>query len=158
MSLFLATRCALLLLVPSLAFADPPTPLPIVAVPPGDDVIVAVKKGDPVPFAAQCFDSKTALRWANWLEQYKYRLGADVAFQKQYDQATIDYLKKAADDASKASALAVAALQKTVATQHDQILDPPFYRSLWFGIVIGMVITGAAVGLAAVGFGAVLGK
>jgi len=147
-----------ILMLSSAAYGDPPAPLPIVAVPPGDDVIVVVRKGDPAPFTGQLFDEKSALRWANWLQQYKYRLGADVAFQKNYDQATIDFLKKTSDAANQQNAATIAALQKTVATQHDAILNPPFYRSLWFGIVIGMVLTGAAVGIAAIGFGSVLGK
>lgn len=158
MSLSLATRVLVVLLIARTAIADPPTPLPVVAVPPGNDVVVVVKKGDPAPFTGQLFSEDTALRWANFLEQYKYRLGADVAFQQKYDQATIDYLKKSLDDTTKANAVTITALQKTVATQHDAILNPPFYRSLWFGIVIGMVITGAAVGIAAIGFGSVLGK
>ena len=66
-----------------------------------------------------------------------------------------DWLSQAANQQNAAT---IAALQKTVATQHDAILNPPFYRSLWFGIVIGMVLTGAAVGIAAIGFGSVLGK
>lgn len=154
----LATRFVSVLLVLALtrtARADPPAPLPVVAVPPGDDVIVAIRKGDPAPFTGQLFDEKSALRWANYLQQYKYRLAADVAFQKQYDQATIDYLKKSLEDANKTAATSTQSLQLQLATAQDAAQNPPFYKTFWFGVVIGFVIAGGAVCLAAVGLSAV---
>lgn len=152
--LFLAALFLLLASVRPAAAEDAPKPLPIVAVPEGKDNIVVIHKGDPAPFTGQLFDQPSALRWANWLEQYKYRLGADVAFQKNYDQTIIDALKKQISDAQQQNGQ----LQKDLGSARADILNPPFYRALWFGIVIGMVIAGAAVCLAAVGFSAVLGK
>ena len=46
----------------------------IVDIPPGDDVIVPITKGSISPITGQVFESATSLRWANWLQQYRFQL------------------------------------------------------------------------------------
>ena len=123
-------------------------------IPPGQDKIVPLKKGDPAPYDGQLFDTPTALRWGNWLLQYKLRLKSDVDYQKKlgeadvglwkhkyelleskYTMVTTDYQKKVVD------------LETQTTKLRDEIANPPWYRSPLFGFVTGIVVTGACVGL-----------
>lgn len=79
-------RALSLLLVLSLsssAMAQEYKPAPLVPIPPGDDLILSLKQGEPAPFSGQLFDSKTAVRWANFLEQAKLRLKIDVEAERK---------------------------------------------------------------------------
>jgi len=119
------------------ALADPPPPL--TPIPTGDDRISALKEGQAAPFAGQIFDAPTALRWANYLHQCKYRLGADVDFQKKLD------------DVDKKAVETVLALerQKYAEVTHDleaRLVEavnaanhPPFYKEVWFGVTLGVI-------------------
>lgn len=153
----------LLALLPRLAWADPPAPAPpapstvapLVPVPPGDDVVVVAKKGDPVPFTGQLFDQSTALRWANYLQQCRFRLQADVDYQKKYDQADTDYQKRLlAIEQQKYDAVSKD-LQDKLDKANAELASPPFYKTVAFGVVVGALAMGVAVGLAAAGLNAV---
>jgi hypothetical protein len=139
----------LLTLLPRLAWADPPAP--VIAVPPGEDVIVVVKKDAPAPFTGQLFDQATALRWGNWLQQYRYRLQADVELQKKLDAADIDYQKKLVALAQEKYERVTGELEAKNTLLTTQLYDRPFYTSVWFGVVLGALAMGACVGLAAYG-------
>lgn len=123
-------------------------------IPPGEDRIVVLQQGEKAPFTGQLYDSNTALRWANWLLQYKFRLKTDVDYIKslwdadvrytkslleieknKYLQVTTDYQKQTAEH------------QTTILKLQEELRNPPFYRSVWFGVLLGVVITGAAVGV-----------
>jgi hypothetical protein len=143
------TLLVLLTFLPRLALADPPAP--VTAVPPGDDVITVVKKGDPAPYTGQLFDQATALRWANFLQQYKFRLGADVDLQKKLDDADLTLQKQLLVIEQQKYVRVTDELQaKNVALQ-KQLADPPFYDRVWFGVALGAVAMGLAVGLSAWG-------
>ena len=128
----------LLLLLPRTAFAQTP---PLEAVPPGDDVIVAVKKGDTAPLAGQLFDQATALRWGNYLQQCKLRLVADVDLQRKIDEAKLDYLKQIIDLEAKKYTEVTSDYQARLKAAESEGLNPPFYKTVWFGITIGVVST-----------------
>lgn len=141
-----------LVLVPRLALADPPAP--VVPVPPGEDKIEAVKKGDPAPFTGQLFDQATSLRWANYLQQYRFRLTSDVELQKKLDQAEIDFQKRLVTIEQEKYTRVVTDLEEKNKKLQLEVADPPFYKTVWFGIVAGGVAAFAAVGLAAWGLSA----
>ncbi len=138
----------LLTLLPLRAFADPP---PVVDVPPGEDRIEVVKKGDPAPYTGQLFDQATALRWANWLQQYKVRLALDLELQRKTMQADVDYQKKLVAIGEEKYTRAVGALETENKALKLELANPPFYKTTWFGVIVGAVAMGSAVALAAWG-------
>lgn len=126
---------ALVLLVAARpAFADP---LPLTAVPTGDDRIAAVKEAQAAPFAGQLFDTPTALRWANYLHQCKYRLSADVEYQKKLDDAD----QKALQTTLAAERQKYDLVTKDYQDRLSKAEDVPFFRQVWFGVVLGVVGT-----------------
>jgi hypothetical protein len=133
-----------LLLVPRFALADP---LPLTPVPKGEDRMSAIAQGQVAPYAGELFDTPTALRWANYLHQCKYRLEADVEFQKKLDDA----------DRKGIETVLAAEREKYRLVTHDfetrlaKAEDPPFYKNVWFGLTLGVVGTiGLMVATAAV--------
>jgi hypothetical protein len=132
----------LLTLLPSRAWGDT---VPVVPVPSGEDRIEVVKKGDPAPFTGQLFDQPTALRWANYLQQYKFRLQADVEFQKKYDGLELDYAKKQLELERAQYTQVTGDLQKKLdAAQKELAEGPPWYKTTGFGVAIGVLVTVAA--------------
>lgn len=123
-------------------------------IPPGDDKIVAVHAGDKVPFTGQLFEPATALRWANWLQQYKLRLDTDVEAQKKICAADAQLANKlAAIDQEKNTTIQTdlkntnGQLTTRVADLQKVIDDPPFYKTFLFGAIVGVVATGVLFGL-----------
>lgn len=135
--------------VPDVASATPS----IQTIPPGKDKIAPIKKGDAAPFDGQLFDNDTALRWGNWLLQYKLRLNLDVEQQKKilgadvelwkhkyeisekkYETVTLDYQNR------------LAASESLVAKYRTEIDNPSWYRSPVFGFAMGVVFTGVCFG------------
>lgn len=139
-----ATALILLMtFITSTAFAqEAPKLTPI---PPGEDKITVVREKDPVPYTGQLFDNPTALRWGNYLQQCQYRLKADPELAKKLAQADTDYYKKLYEIEHSRYLLVTADYQKQLADTRSQVLDPPFYKTTWFGIVVGVVGTVAAV-------------
>lgn len=138
MNLFRAVAVLLLFLWSANASAQA---APLQPVPPGDDVIISVKKGDPVPLAGQLFDQATALRWANYLQQCKTRLVADVELQKKVDEAQITFLNQVIDLEREKYKQVVADYQLRLGKAEAEVLSPPFYKTVWFGVTIGVVGT-----------------
>lgn len=137
----------LFLLLSSTAFAQE-----IQSIPPGDDKIVPLRLGQPAPFEGQLFDPATSLRWANWLKQYKLVLQIDreygsktckaqtdflqevlVLERQKFDSVTQDYRKREAD----------------LRTENLRLQDRgvAWYQTVWFGAIVGVVVTSTAVGL-----------
>lgn len=150
-------------LAPTRSWADgvshaviPWTPFaPVQVLPPGDDKIVVVREGEKAPFTGHLYDTNTALRWANWLEQYRVRLKTDVDSTRQLAELSLGRCEEK-------SALVQTQLQASVTQEQQRAtmlqikLDqgPPFYRTFWFGFATGVVVTGVAVGLTAWGLSA----
>lgn len=147
----------LLVLFPTTAWAQPspdPSP-PVEAIPPGDDVIVSLPKGHVAPFGGQLYEPLTALRWANWLQQYKYRLVWDV----EKEQSVCRVEKKYRDDlleAEEARALKVETdlvirlgrSEQARLDAEEEIRNPPWYSTVEFGVVLGVVTTSVIFGVA----------
>ena len=122
-------------LVSNMALAD----RPVQTVPPGDDKIVVVTQGQPAPFTGQLFDNNTALRWGNWLQQYKFRLTLDVDTQKKLDQIQIDLLAGKLQFERDQYKVVTGDYQVQVATLQEELRNPPWYKSPWFGFGCGIV-------------------
>jgi hypothetical protein len=130
--------CSLLLFPASVLAQDA---RPITDIPSGPDRIVPMKLNMPAPFAGQLFDNDTALRWANWLKQYKLRLKVDVEEQKQLCLVTTTALsQELVVEKEKYSAV-----MKTYDERLTQLKleadNPPWYRNVWVGIIIGTALT-----------------
>jgi hypothetical protein len=139
---YIALILAVVLLV-NPAYAQPK---PVQDIPPGEDNIVVVKKGDPAPFTGQLFDPSTALRWANWLEQYRLRLKADVELeQKRGELGTALWQQKYTIQKDFYEVQLAQALKDKEALT-VRLNDRPWYTTVWFGSVLGVVGTGLLVG------------
>lgn len=125
----------LVALTPALARAEG---APVVDIPPGQDRIVPVDKGAPAPFSGQLFDTPTALRWANWLEQYRLRLKLDVETQEKIDGLEISLLNQKLDLERTQYVQVTDDLNKRVALLQDELRNPPFYKTTWFGVALGV--------------------
>jgi hypothetical protein len=135
------------LVLPSLAWADPPpTPAPLTPVPPGNDNIAVVRKGDPAPFDGQLFDQPTAIRWANYLQQSQARLRLDPLYQYKLDQVEIQGLQKTVSLERDEYARVTKDLQDKLVSSEKARVSPPFYETFWFGMTVGIV---ASIGLVA---------
>jgi hypothetical protein len=138
-------------LIPSLVFAQSP---PIEAVPPGEDKIVVVREGEKVPFAGQLYDGPTALRWANWLEQYRFRLRVDVEVEKSKGEVEKTYVKSLMQIEKDKNEVIQKDLRERLARSEqarlvaeEEARNPPWYKTREFGLILGVVGTAAAVGL-----------
>lgn len=138
MTLFRAVAVLLLVLLPANALAQA---APLEPVPPGDDVILPVKKGDTVPLAGQLFDQATAIRWGNYLQQCKMRLVADVELQKKVDDAQITYLNQVLALEREKYNQVVTDYRLRLGKAEAEVLSPPFYKTVWFGVTLGVVTT-----------------
>ena len=139
-------------LVPQFAWAEAP---PVKEIPPGEDIIVPVKKGVPAPIDGQVFSPETALRWANWLQQYKLRLDWDVKYAEDVCKEETGYRDKllviekgrsAATEKSLRDEL-LKSEQGRVEAEETAREGPPWYNAAEFGIVLGTVVTAGAFAL-----------
>ncbi len=136
----------LLVLLPLQALAQP---LP--AIPPGPDKIQTLREGDPAPFSGHLYSPDTALRWANWLEQYKLRQKLDRDLQEKICLADITLRDQKLAFAEQQYQTVVTDLEKRLAAAED----PPFYQTMGFGFGVGVAATVAVVIATAVVLGAV---
>ena len=125
-------------------------------IPPGEDTIVSLKKDERAPFTGQLFDPPTALRWANWLQQYKLRLQTDVEAQKKICAADAALGQRKLEIEQEKNTVITGDLRQQgtvkdarISDLEKQIDSPPFYKTFWFGATIGVVVTGALFGLGA---------
>lgn len=139
-----------LLLLPATAMADPA----VVDIPPGEDTIITLRKDTPAPWTGQLYSNETSLRWANWLQQYRFQLKQSELYGQEKLKASealclrkLEVTAAGHAEAVKLYRDRVAAQQATIATLQSEVADPPFYRTVWFGFVTGVVVTGLAVGI-----------
>ena len=121
----------------------------IVTIPPGDDLIIQMDKGEPAPYGGQLFSTDTALRWGFWLQQYRLRLKLDVETAEKKCKVQLEY-KDRELQIEKARALA---MEKDLETRlvrseehslkwQDEAMNPPFFKTFEFGLLVGVVVTG----------------
>lgn len=118
---------------------------PVETIPPGPDRIVPLRAGVPAPYAGQLFDNPTALRWANWLSQYKLRLELDVQEQEELCAVKLKAKEDILAARQGACSLAIGACREKVAQLTWEVDHPAWYSSLWFGAVLGAVGVGLVV-------------
>lgn len=141
--------CIAALLIPSLALAEEPLPVPtVVTFPSGEDTITAVKKGEAAPFAGQLFDENTALRWAMWLQQYKLRYGLDLKAAQDSCQVVVKHSesyrlieeeRNKKSEADLRTRLLVA--EKARLDAEEKLRNPPFWKEPGFWYGAGVVTT-----------------
>jgi hypothetical protein len=129
----------------------PVSSAPITTIPPGEDKIVTIEKGSPAPFSGHLFDTDTALRWANWLEQYKYRLDIDVGAEQAKCQIDLKYKEDLRVIELLRTDTIETDLRKRLLTSEgrnvklsDAISNRSFFSSMEFGLLLGIVVTSAA--------------
>lgn len=138
-------------LLPAVVLAQTP---PIQTIPPGDDKIEPVHKGQTAPFDGQLFDPLTAMRWGNWLQQYKYRLIWDVS--KEQEVCKVE--KKYRDDLLKAEEKRATTVEKDLRERlarseqarlkaEEEARNPAWYNTRTFGVAVGVVATVGIVAL-----------
>lgn len=127
---------------------------PVEAIPPGDDVIVAIKKGVQAPFDGQLFSSETALRWANWLKQFRARLELDVKrandvceVEKGYRDSLLVIERERAASVERDLQDRLKASEAARLRAEEAMRDPAFYKTPEFGVIIGVVATAAVFAL-----------
>ena len=142
----------LILLTPAALEAQTP---PVEPIPPGEDRIASVSVGQPAPFTGQLFDPLTALRWANWLQQYKYRLELDVgkeremcSVEKAYRDELLAAEEKRAQKVEQDLFKRLAKSEKARLMAEEELRNPPWYSSAVFGVVVGAVASAVVFGMA----------
>lgn len=130
-------------------------PPPVETIPPGDDVIKPVRKGQAAPFDGQLFDVDTAIRWAFWLQQYKYRLDADAQryqqvckVEKNYRDKKLEIEKDRGSKVEKDLKDRLLRSEKARLAAEEEARNPPWYNTRTFGVIVGVVAT---VGVMALG-------
>lgn len=104
--------------------------------PPGPDQLQPLRKGDPAPYQGILFDGPTALRWGNWLEQYRALRPLERDYYLRAGQIEVEHQKRLLvierDRAKQVEQDLLGRLGK-VEAQHlqlqQQLLDPPWYRN-----------------------------
>lgn len=123
---------------------------PLKDIPPGSDKITPLHEGDKAPYSGQLFDNPTALRWANWLEQYRIRTTLDLELVKKQCAADVDALQARHQVVQGILERQIGQQALVIQQQRQQLEAPrPFYTTWWFGAVIGTVVTATGVGLLA---------
>jgi hypothetical protein len=142
---------ALLLLSASVAHAEDAV---VQDIPPGDDHIVVVQEGKPAPFTGQLYSQETAMRWGNWIMQYKLHLTQDVKLERQVCKANLSFKDAViATESQKAETIQgdlrsrILQLEKSNAKLAEAVNNPSFFRSTEFGLILG-VVGSAAVAIA----------
>lgn len=151
----------LVFLMPAFCFAQAQPVMtiettPIQAIPPGDDSIVSIDAGSEAPFSGQLFSPDTALRWANYMEQYKLKLRIDMDLQRKICAIEYEYrdarLRLEQESFAKIEAdlrqRLLAAEQENVDLQ-EGLLNPPWHKTRTFGLIVGIVGTSLVAGLSA---------
>ena len=143
---------ALTFLCPVHAWAEDPISAPILTIPAGDDHIMSLEKGQTAPYAGHLFDTDTALRWANWLEQYKFRLGLDAGVERAKCKVELEYrtdvtsIERARTDTIQADLQTrLQRSEKRNIELSNEIMNRSFFSSMEFGLLLGVVATSGAV-------------
>lgn len=122
----------------------------IVTIPPGDDLIIQMDKGEPAPYGGQLFSTDTALRWGFWLQQYRLRLKLDVETAENKCKVQLEYKDKELQiEKSRAAAMEEDLEARLVRSEEhslkwqDEATNPSFFKTFEFGLLVGVVVTGA---------------
>jgi hypothetical protein len=154
------------LLFPAFVYAQALPPVPqykLEPIPPGEDNIVPLPKDAKAPFSGQLYSPDTALRWANFLEQYKLQLqlchstyGELRQYEKGYWTTVLSIEEKSHREIRIDLQTRLASVEKKNSELEGELRKgPPWYNSLGFGIALGAAGTLVFVGVTAWALGAV---
>jgi len=139
-----------LLVFPSFVLAQ----TPIKTVPEGEDKITPLPKGERAPYSGQLFSPDTALRWGNWIQQYRLRLKWESEYQKRTCDAEKSFLNKklklkeqAHDELMKDLRGRVIRLEQMNVKLKYELENPAWYNTRTFGVVLGVASTVLIFGL-----------
>jgi hypothetical protein len=139
------------LLITTQAAAQTP---PITTIPPGDDKILVIHKSDSAPIDGQLFSNDTALRWGFWLQQYKYRLKADVeqaqhvcAVETTYKDKVLGIEKTRSATVEKDLLVRLERAEKARLSAEEELRNPHWYKTRDFGIFLGLASSAGILGL-----------
>lgn len=107
-------------------------------VPSGPDKIIPVHKGEASPIDGQVFDNDTALRWANWLVQYKNLLKVNGDYKDKICSIDLNLSAKKLQLQEQTYTTVTKDLQENLSKAREQADHPPFYSTFWFGATIGV--------------------
>ena len=151
----------IVLLLPAVVLAQQPAPTssvshpPVETIPPGDDKIATLRKGEDAPYDGQLFSVDTSIRWANWLQQYKYRLIWDVELEqkicgeeKGYRDSLLTIEKERAEKVEVSLREALRRSEQERLEAEEAARNPAWYSTMEFGVVVGAVSTAAVFALA----------
>jgi len=117
--------------------------------PAGSDRILSLPKGEPAPYSGQLFDASTALRWANYLEQYRVQLGLRErahlhlrAAERGYWEAVVVAERTAGKTVQEDLGTRLHKVEDDNARLQQELLQPtPWYSTREFGFVAGVVLS-----------------
>ena len=146
-TLFICQVLVAICLLASSSQAQVPTLPPI---PPGEDRIQFLPEGRSAPYSGQLFDNDTALRWGNWLKQWKLRYEIDLNEQARLC-ANDRYLQQYRLELEQEKYNRMVATYQQEVTRLNTIIQTPtpWYQSPWVYVGVGVVGTVAVVGLGA---------
>lgn len=152
---------ALVVLYSVPAFAEDPPMVErreVQSIPPGDDKITPVTAGEKAPYTGQLFSPDTALRWANWLEQYRTVGDEDFRLQQRACVADHQYQEEQRKVEAEAAAKVERDLRARLLESEDrntklqeELKNPPWYKTRTFSVVVGaagasvLLVSGAVV-------------
>lgn len=132
------------------------TAAPLIAVPDGEDNIVPLQLSKPAPFGGQLYDSATALRWANYLQQAKLRLTEDVVAERRICNANLSYIGQVLElERSYAGTVEedlrsrVLKLEQRNQDLSTELQNPGIFKSPMFWLGTGVVSTVVIAGVSA---------
>lgn len=117
----------------------------VVNIPAGEDKIVPMRKGEPSPIEGQLFDNDTALRWANWLVQYKNLLKQNTELQRKLCAIDLNLSAAKLEIEQERTKKIIPDLEAKLAEAKHEADSPPFYKTFWFGATMGATITAIGV-------------
>lgn len=123
---------------------------PLKDIPPGDDRIEILKERQPAPYEGLLYDKDTAVRWSNWLRQYKVRLKEDVDLERTKGVLALEAAERMHTAQTQILTSELEKQRVRADTLQRELEAPPWYRTVWFGAATGALITGGfaiAVGL-----------
>lgn len=121
----------------------------VVNIPAGADKIIPMRKGEAAPVDGQLFDNDTALRWANWLVQYKTVVKQNAEMQKRLCQIDVNLANEKLLIEQDKNKKIIPDLEAKLAAAKEASEHPPFYKTATFGLAVGATIASlAAVGIA----------
>lgn len=121
----------------------------VVNIPAGADKIIPMRKGEAAPIEGQLFDNDTALRWANWLVQYKQLVKRNAELQNRLCQIDVNLANEKLVIEQEKNKKIIPDLENKLAAAKEAADHPAFYKTAPFGLAVGATIASlAAVGIA----------